>query len=128
MGTNFFFFQKKEDNNNFNMQSKCEINKSSIEYLGLPDRDGGERKEEPELESSYQSEDEGGQSWSEAPSSSTAFPPPASPWRPCAPRLSAASGAGRCAAPAGGPACPPAHPSPSSSDSPASACDGGSSS
>lgn len=102
------------------MQSKCEINESPIEYLEPPDRDGAEHKEEFRLE--------GGWRRPEAPSSSTAFLPPASPWRPCAPRLSAASGAGRCAAPAGGPACPPARPSPSSSGSPASACDGGSSS
>lgn len=49
---------------------------------------------------------------------------PASPSQLCALLLSAASGARRSSAPEGGPVCPPARLSQSSSGSPASACDG----
>lgn len=52
--------------------------------------------------------------------------PPASPSQLCALLLSAVNGARRSSAPEGGPGCPPAHLSPFSSGSPASACDGGS--
>lgn len=53
---------------------------------------------------------------------------PASPWLLCALLLSAVNVVGHSSAPGGGQVCPPAHLSPFSSGSPASVCDGGSSS
>lgn len=58
----------------------------------------------------------------------TSFLRPVSPWPLAVLPLSSATGAACCVTPAGGPACPPAPLGQSSSGSPASGCDGGSSS